>query len=310
MTSAADNPLQTILAWCAGILGPFTLNADHTREHAGLRASAIHLSTPAGGCYIKMHRDRSHWENEVHAYEHWAPAFGELAPRLLAVRDVEPLAIVISALPGQILEHVPLDPAQEQAVWYAAGRALAALHNLSAGESFGPCHRDGSPIGPPIRDAQAYLTQELDGWLERGARGGYLSADELAIVQSARRLIPTFAGERPTPCHRDYCPANWLVSETGIWTGVIDFEFAYWDVWTADFARDPFWNWITRPVLPDALIAGYGRAFTAREEQQLLFTRALYALGAVVWGEENDYHIYAGEGKQALKVVGEMLEEI
>jgi aminoglycoside phosphotransferase len=305
-----NDPLQTVLTWCADLLGPFTRNANHTRERAGLRTSTIYLATLEGGCYVKMHRTRSYWENEVHAYERWALAFGDYAPRLLAVRDVEPLALVISALPGQALEHYPLGEAQEQAVWHDAGRALAALHSLGTGEGFGTCHRDGSPIGPVMTDACAYLTQELDGWLERDARGRYLREDDLAVVQSARRLIPAFAGERPIPCHRDYCPANWLVSEAGVWTGVIDFEFAYWDVRTADFARDPFWNWITRPMLQEALTAGYGLTFTPMEEQQLLFSRALYALGAVVWGEENEYHVYAREGRLALKVVGEMLKKL
>ncbi len=302
-----NNSLQTVLAWCADTLDPFTLKADHTREHAGQRASAIHLVSPRGGCYVKIHRDRSFWENEVHAYEHWTEALGKYAPRLLAVRDAEPLALVISALPGHVLEQQPLDEAQEQAVWYAAGQTLAMLHNQHAGQSFGPCHRDGSPIEPIITGACAYLTYELDGWLERGSRHGILSTEELTVMQSARRLIPAFAGEPPTPCHRDYCPANWLVSDMGDWTGVIDFEFAYWDVWTADFTRDPFWNWIKRPTLPAALMAGYGIPFTSREEKQLLFSRALYALGAIVWGEENNYNGYAGEGRLALKVVGKML---
>ncbi len=321
MTSPDDSPLQTVLTWCADVLGPFTLDADHTREHAGQRASALHLLTPAGGCYVKMHRDKTHWENEVHAYERWAPAFGDFAPHLLAVRDVEPLALVISALPGQVLEQHPLETAQEQAVWYAAGRALAGLHNLDEGESFGPCHRDGSPARRVMTDAREYLIQELDGWLERGAgRGadagaskrGILSAEELAIVRDVRGLINAFAGERPTPCHRDYCAYNWLVNSAGTWTGVIDFEFACWDVWATDFARDADWNWVNRPALPEALIAGYGngRAFTAREEQQILFARALYALAAVVWGEENEYHIFAGEGRRALKVIGEKLDAI
>ncbi len=219
-----DSQLQTVLAWCADVLGPqpFTLSADQTCEHARQRASAIHLLTPSGGCYLKLHCDHSHWENEIHAYERWAPAFGGFAPRLLAVRDVEPLALVISALPGQTLEQHPLDTTQEQAVWYAAGRALAGLHSLGSGESIGPCYRDGSPNGPVTNDAQEYVTRELDGWLARGEHD-ILSADELAIAQSARRLIPAFAGERPTPCHRDYCAANWLVGDAGAWKGATRF---------------------------------------------------------------------------------------
>ncbi len=272
-----------------------------------MRNATLYLSTRDGGCYVKIHHDRAGWENEVHAYERWAPAFGEHAPRLLAVRDEEPLALVISSLPGQALETHPLELALEQQVWHDAGRALTALHSLGVGQSFGRCHRDGSPLGPVVSDACTFLTQEMDGWLSRDEGGKYLSQDDRAVVESARHLLPAFAGERPSPCHRDYCPANWLVSQAGAWTGVIDFEFAYWDVWTADFARDPFWNWISRPSLPEAFLAGYGRTITSREEQQVLVGRALFALAAVVWGEENDYHVFAEEGRLALKALGKIM---
>src|SRR5512146_3170758 len=99
-----DRDLEKLLTWLATVLGPFEVVSDHSREHAGQRASAIRLRTPAGEGFAKLHRDRAHWENEVHAYERWAPAFGGLAPRLLAVHEEEPLAVVIGALPGTVLE--------------------------------------------------------------------------------------------------------------------------------------------------------------------------------------------------------------
>ena len=82
--------------------------------------------------------------------------------------------------------------------------------------------------------------------------------------------MQAFAGERPVPCHRDYGPANWLVTDDGVWAGVIDFEFAYWDVRVADFSRYPDWEWIHRPNLLDAFFDGYGRRLTPKEEQQRL----------------------------------------
>ena len=292
-------------SWLSSALGPFKVASDHTRAHPGQRASLTRLRTAAGDCFVKLHRDRFHWENEVHAYERWAPAFGDFAPRLLAVHDQEPLALVISALPGTALEETSLPPAQELAAWRAAGQALPVLHASAAGEYFGPCRRDGSCAGAPLSDAVQYLTHELGDWEARGLRANFLTPAERAIVRSTRDLLPAFAGEPPAPCHRDYCAANWLVSSAGAWTGVIDFEFAYWDVAVADLARDPGWNWIRRPDLPAAFLEGYGRAFTPREEDQLFFARALYALTAIVWGEENDYHGFAAEGRQALEVIGE-----
>jgi aminoglycoside phosphotransferase (APT) family kinase protein len=195
----------------------------------------------------------------------------------------------------------------EREVWGRAGQALAALHQLPAGDFFGRCRRDGTPAGPRITDAVAHVSAEFDDWTQRGERAGCLSAGELATVSAMRGLIAAFAGERPTACHRDYCPANWLVDDAGTWTGVIDFEYAYWDVRAADFSRYPAWEWIERPELPEALLDGYARLLALPDARQLLAGRALYALGAIVWGSENDYHGFAAEGRKALRRVDELL---
>src|SRR5262245_52914196 len=108
MTSKDDNTVAEVLEWCASAVGAFEVVSEHSRAHAGHRATVCRLRTPSGYCYVKTYRDRSHWNNEVHAYEQWAPIFGEGAPKVLAVRDEEPLALIVSELAGKILEEVPL----------------------------------------------------------------------------------------------------------------------------------------------------------------------------------------------------------
>jgi Ser/Thr protein kinase RdoA (MazF antagonist) len=303
-----DGQVEEVLNWCASVLGSLEVVSERSRAHAGQRAGVHRLRTTSGYYYAKIHRDRTHWDSEVHGYEQWAPAFGDCAPRLLAVRDEEPPALVISELPGKILERARLSATQERAVWRAAGQALVALHDLAVGEFFGPCRRDGTVAGPPISDAQEYVATQLEELLERGSRAGYLSDDEMAIGRAARNLVAAFAGERPVPCHRDYCPANWLATGDGVWTGVIDFEFAYWDVRVADFTRYPDWEWIGRPDLVEAFCAGYGQPFTPAQEQQRLVAHVQYALTAIVWGRENAYYGFAEEGRQALEHLGPALE--
>lgn len=292
--------LEAVLDWCAAVLGPVELAADDLREHPGLRASALRLRSRHGDCFVKLHRDPAHWHSEAHAYEHWAPAFGPHAPRLLGVREEEPLAILVSALPGIPMEQVRLSAAQEQVAWRAAGQALAGLHACAEGAWFGLCRRDGSPAEEAISDPPAHVAADFDHWLEPGLRAGWLSAGEQAVVRAALALLPVFAGERPLPCHRDYGPANWLVSQSGEWAGVIDFEFSGWDVRAAEFTRYPDWDWIEHPQRVAALYEGYGRSFSPAEEQQLLVGHALYALAAVVWGMQNDYFGFAAEGRRAL----------
>jgi aminoglycoside phosphotransferase len=300
--------MDKALEWCASVLGSVEALTDHSKEHGGHESSTIHLLAPAGPCYLKVHRTRSHWSNEVHAYENWARAFGDLAPRLLAVRDEEPLALVVSELSGQILERVELYPAQERAVWQAAGAALVALHELGTGECFGPCLRDGTPAQPCVRDAREYVSRELERQIDTAVRGRYIDDDERAALHAACERVPAFEGEPPVPCHRDYCAANWLVDEQGTWAGVIDFEFAYWDVRVADFSRDPDWAWILRPGLVDAFFEGYGRPLMPAEEQQLLVARAAYALGAILWGRDHAFYGFEREGHAALAHLSSLLK--
>lgn len=304
-----ETSMDKALAWCASVLGPVEVMMDHSKAHGGHESSTYRLHTPMGFCYLKVHRSRSHWDNEVHAYERWACAFGDLAPRLLAVRDEEPLALVVSELPGQIVEHAQLSPSQERTVWHAAGAALVALHGLGTGESFGPCLRDGTPAQRCAQDASECVSRQLKSQTDRAVRGGYVDDDELATLHAACERIPAFEGERPIPCHRDYCAANWLVSEEGTWAGVIDFEFAHWDVRIADFSRDPDWCWVLRPDLVDAFFEGYGRALTPTEKQQLLVARADYALGAILWGRDHAFYGFEREGRAALAHLAPLLKE-
>jgi len=244
---------------------------------------------------------------EVHGYEHWAPALDGFVPRLLAAREEEPLALLVSELPGRIMEKLQLPTGQERMVWHAAGRALAGLHDFAVGECFGPCARDGTCIDGAMSDAREYVSAELDRWTESGVRVGWINDDELAVIRAAQQLVPAFAGERPTPCHRDYCPANWLVTDDGNWAGTLDFELAYWDVRVADFSRYPDWEWMRRPDLVEALLDGYGRSLTTVEEQQCLVARTRYALSAIVWGAEHSFHGFAEEGRQAIKRLADLL---
>jgi len=304
---AENHAIDVALDWCSTVLGPFEVTADRSRDHGGHRSSILRLDTLAGACYLKVHASRSHWANEVHAYERWVHAFGGSAPRLVAVRDEEPLALVFSELPGQSVEKTRLTLSQERNVWQRAGSALTALHDLATGECFGPCLRDGSCVEQSSGNAVDYVSRSLGQQMERAARLGLVSDDELGTVRTAYDLIPVYEGEHPIPCHRDYCPANWLVSASGMWVGVIDFEFSYWDVCVSDLSRDPDWTWIRRPDLTEAFFDGYGRSLTSTEEQQLLIAHVQYALSAILWGHSHAYFGFEREGRESLAHLASLL---
>lgn len=297
--------LDAALRWCAAMLGPVRVASDHSKAHGDHESTTCRIQTRAGFCYLKLHQSEAHWQNEVHAYERWAGVFGRHAPQLLGAHADAPLALVVTEVPGRIMEHAELPVAVELAAWRAAGAALTPLHTLATGACFGPCRRDGSCAEDWPRDALDCMTLRLDRLVDRALRGGYINDTERAVVDAAYADLAAFAGERPVPCHRDYCAANWLVGADGVWSGVIDFEFAYWDVRVADFARDPNWSWIHRPELFAALFEGYGRALSAREARQLRVARVEYALGAILWGRDHEFFGFEREGREALAYLSE-----
>ena len=289
---------KEVFQWCKSVLDDVAILSDHSKEHGGHKSNTFRLRSSKGNCYLKIHESRFHWQNEVQAYTRWASVFGKHAPRLLAVRDETPLAIIVSELQGKVVEHVTLTPDQEKAVWRSAGALLLRLHELESGTHFGAILKDKS--SSVITGAQKYMSGKLMKQLEHALQEGYLDKKEVSTIQTALDLIPAFEGEKPLPCHRDYCAANWLVDTEGNWVGVIDFEFAYWDVRVADFSRDPDWSWMIKPELICAFFEGYGRQLTEQEEVQRFIAYVDYALSAIIWGRENAFFGFEREGRDAL----------
>ncbi len=297
--------IEKLKRWCSEALGPCAFVSDDVRIHG--RSCVYRIQASNGFYYVKVHQDELVWAREVHGYEQWAQPFGAHCPQLVAVHDEAPYALLVSELPGQPLAGLALSREKEQQVWQSAGAALAQLHELTTGEYFGPCDREGAPVGRQISDAVEYVDSEFDMLTDSGLRGGFLSTEELAVVRRARGLVSAFAGESAVPCHRDYGPDNWLVLESGEWSGVIDFELAYWDPRAADFSRYPNWEWMHRPELLESFFAGYGHSLTPKEEQQCLVLRTQYALGAIVWGRENSFFGFEAEGRQALSYLAKVV---
>ena len=294
---------ERILDWCASVIGPCEVLSGSQRHHG--RSKVCRLRSPSGHAYLKIHLDPESWGREVHGYEQWAGAFQSAAPQLLAVHARQPLALLLGELPGRALDSLDLPPARQHDAWRAAGSMLARLHGSAHhrgadGQFFGPCDRDGRPVGATAQDAVEYVAAALQRDIDRAERAGLLDRDERAVVRAAQDSTPAFEGERPVACHRDYGPANWLVDSAGSWCGVVDFEFAGWDVRVADFSRYPGWEWYEHPDRVQALFDGYGRSLTAREEEQCRVARTAYALSAITWGTEASYLGFVAEGREAL----------
>src|SRR5690606_14148538 len=132
-------------------------------------------------------------------------------PRLIA--DAPALAtLILERLPGVSIEE------PSPAVHHAAGRFLAALHQLEISDD------------DPLLLAEA-LIRRTESWRRRAA----LEPAQARVVDEHGPRRELFAGVRRVPCHRDFTPGNWL------WDGetlaVIDFEHARPDLALVDLAK-------------------------------------------------------------------------
>src|SRR4051812_25396057 len=116
--------MQELLEWCNSIVGLVEVVDKEIRGGIAQTHMACRLRTISNDYYLKTHRAPDFWASEVHAYKHWTSAFGEYAPRLVAVREAEPRAILITALGGECQENSPLPLHCQRKVWRAAGEAL------------------------------------------------------------------------------------------------------------------------------------------------------------------------------------------
>lgn len=234
--------------------------------------------------YLKSHRQHKKFKQELHAYRNWCPALAGRVPQLLAVREEEPYALLLSALPGTPLENLQVDSVSEEDAHQQAGQLLALLHNQPISED----------LPAPLDEAFA---KRLAAWKPRAQ--GIVDDDTISWV-SERLLeaLPILREQRRVPCHRDYTPRNWLWHDNKL--AVIDFEHSRPDLWFLDIER--LWRdqWLTKPNLREAFLRGYGRELAQDEEGLLERLAALGALTTVVWAREHNDSAFERQGRGIL----------
>ena len=72
-----NQAVDQLMAWCRSIVGPFEIVSGKQRPDG--RSPTSRLRTSSAYCYLKDHEQQEVWEQEVHGYEQWAPAFGGFA---------------------------------------------------------------------------------------------------------------------------------------------------------------------------------------------------------------------------------------
>ena len=274
---------EQLIALARRAAGPITMVIDRSWPRD---SSAVWEVTGAGNrrWFVKQHSSLRFHDREVAALRHWAPALGPGRAPVLAGADRALRAMVVTALPGQVVAGMQLTGAEEQEVHRQAGVLLRHLH-----EATRPKTRDNGVDGVTAR-AEEHLRQAA----------GLLTAREIALVRSAAAELTDLPPLPVVPAHGDVQPRNFLWDRSARQLALIDFERAGPAPAIRDLVRLEFGPWDRRPGLRNAFIGGYGRELSKTEQQALRCLAALDALRGLLWSAANNDGDVTGRARRTL----------
>jgi Ser/Thr protein kinase RdoA (MazF antagonist) len=283
MTNSTQQMPQTLLEFATKHLGKVRKVTPRGWKHQ--ETGVWELETEQGRAFLKNHRQKEKFEQELRAYLGFVPRALKITPSLLAYDEAQQV-MLFSAVPGELVDDLleQQRPLNLLEVYTQAGQFLRSYHDVPFEDT----------AIPRLEDA---FWQRSESWLKRAEP--HVDAKDIDWVRGqVKEMLPALKTLKRVPCHRDYTGRNWLWHDK---LYVIDFEHSRPDVWLFDLER--LWSevWPEKPELKEAFMAGYGKRFTADDESLSRGNAALTAVTRIVWSLEHDDQDYAEMGRQILE---------
>jgi Ser/Thr protein kinase RdoA (MazF antagonist) len=265
------------------------------------------LETEQGRAFLKSHRQKAKFEQELRAYLEFVPYALNIAPALLAyARDLQ--ATLLSAVPGDLVDDLALgqkeaeDWINESQKMELLTKSLGTKQLVTIYEQAGQFLRSYHTV--PYQDTETPSVEEAfwqraESWLKRAEP--FIAKKDIAWVRERTKdMLPALKTMKRAPCHRDYTGRNWLWREK---LYVIDFEHSRPDVWLFDVEK--LWSevWPKQPQLREAFMAGYDKKLTHEDEALLNSSMALGSLIKIVWSLEHGDSEYAELAREMLETL-------
>ncbi|CAM5273381.1 aminoglycoside phosphotransferase family protein (plasmid) [Streptomyces viridifaciens] len=273
-------PDRRVREFAEQAVGRITIWTDTSWEREGSRVWRVR-GAEGGEWFVKVHQNARFHGREVTAYQTWVPALGAAAPRLVAV-DPDLRAVILTAVPGRSLHGAVHPPEEQRRIFHRIGQLAAAIHHSAPAQP---------GDGPPA--ALGKLERHLAGAREHLAPG---DEDYIRAIAKSAEQLPALD---LVPTHGDLQLRNlrWDAATTTLY--VIDFERAERSPAVRDFVRLAD-AWTGRSDLHEAVMAGYGRQFTAAEEQHLAVHAVLDAVSGIQYGAANGDPELVERGRRTL----------
>ena len=267
---------------------------DFSRRY-GRKSVTWRITAPVKRQYfLKRHEHRSHYLAEVRALAEWVQCLPDepwwSVPNVLTTAD-ELGAVIITGLPGLILEETPVEPSTRTKLFELAGKFANLLHSSRIDLS-------------SISTSQTYTDENLDRYLS--VAEPHIDSATLKWVDSIVRRSDAWEGLAIVPTHCDFSPRNWLACEGKALLGVIDWERSRPGYCVEDFQRMTQDHWVLEPQLRDTFFTGYGREPSELEWYQANQIVLMNAVGGVPWSISHG----DSEFEQRNRVVIERLKDV
>ena len=260
-----------------------------------------HIAAADGtGFYLKRREFQQHYVAEVRAFRDWVARLPAgswwSAPAMVANSD-ELGVMILTELPGEIIEDSPPGPREVKDGDVSAGRLASALHGADidlSGES----------------RVQRYAPEDVERYM--GLARQYLDKSTCDWAETVLCRPDAWDGLSIVPVHGDYSPRNWIHERVGSKRsesrlGVIDWERSRPGFWVEDVQRMTHDHWVDAPHLRDAFFEGYGRTPTDSEWRHSDQITLINAIGGVPWAISHGDEPFVRHNRRVIERLKEIL---
>ncbi len=292
----ADIPdLDALRRFAADTLGSGSVIENRSRAF-GRKSVTWRIAAADGtGFYLKRHESPHHYMSEVRALNEWAPLLPAgtwwATPEVVASSD-RLGAMIMTELPGELVEDSPPSFGETVEVYRNAGRLARALHGLDV------------DLSGEAR-VQRYSPEEVDRYL--GPAREFLDAQTCDWAEAILTRPDAWAGLAIVPMHGDYSPRNWVHLRGDPAFKVIDWERARPGFWVEDVQRMTHDHWVNAPHLRDAFFEGYGRSSTDSEWRHANQITLINAIGGVPWAISHGDEPFVQHNRNVIERLKEIL---
>ena len=292
---------KAVIGIVGSIMGDFEIVKDHRGDNE--RTGVAEILSNGQRFFVKIHNRLSHWHPEVFAYKNWTKAIEPLAPAMYAsFNNGDIFGIITTPVIGRTVNETQIsDPSKLVKIYYSAGQLFQRMQKGTSNSFFGIPREDGTPYEEKaITNSEAYISGSIETLFKLGYDKGLFTDAHKQLVERCLHHCALFCDETPTFTNWDFSQNNWMVDDSGDFTGFIDFESTLWGLPLDSFGVITERYTFDRPILKEAFFEGYGLPDDDVTEEKMKILSVKMALADIYNGYSHNHPRFLACGERML----------